>query len=282
MSWLGSRPWVNAGLVLAYLLFILFMHDFFVSLSVQTMFRISLERYDLVVGLIALLAGSALLFFLGRMWIKIPEQTGLKFMLLLTTLLLIGIHSQVLFVMNAEIIHSLQFGLLACLLFPLIRNFGLTIFLTTIFGYLDEFVQYQILYPDWETYFDFNDTVMDQLGAGLALILLFSAGVRRAEVRPWREYLRNPVILVGSMLILVLLILYQFSFIVAWAGQAEMHTLFMLNEAEGPDGFWQCFEYSGERYHVLKPAEGIGMNLFLIGLYSLMDLRKWKRFGKGR
>ena len=76
-----------------------------------------------------------------------------------------------LFAVNSEAIHFVQYGILALLLIPLVRRCGETIVLVTLLGILDEAYQYWVLHGDWGVYYDFNDVVLNLLGAAMGVLV---------------------------------------------------------------------------------------------------------------
>lgn len=79
-----------------------------------------------------------------------------------------------LIIVNIEIIHFIQYAFLAILLFPLSKKFFATIVLVTFLGAIDEAYQYYFLSPDRTNYYDFNDVILNLLGAAMGMIFLRS------------------------------------------------------------------------------------------------------------
>jgi len=81
-----------------------------------------------------------------------------------------------LIVNNIERIHYPQYAMLALLLGLSLRNEMLIFFVTTFAGFVDEFLQF-VMDPMKSNYFDFNDIVLNILGAAAGVVLLM--GLRR-------------------------------------------------------------------------------------------------------
>ena len=81
-----------------------------------------------------------------------------------------------LIVNNIERIHYPQYAMLALLLGLSLRNEMLIFFVTTFAGFVDEFLQF-VMDPMKSNYFDFNDIVLNILGAAAGVVLLM--GLRK-------------------------------------------------------------------------------------------------------
>ena len=148
IHWLSERKSLNYVLVILYVIVLLSLHDTFVNLSVWIMQKLTLDRYDRVILVIAFLSLGMLGYLFFKNWRLIRQHSSLKMVLLLGSILFLVLHLNSLLVLNIELIHALQFGLLALLIFPLSRSFAITLCMATMIGYVDEYYQYQYLYPN--------------------------------------------------------------------------------------------------------------------------------------
>lgn len=272
-DWLHERPLLNWGLAIGYFIFILFMHDPLVNLSVWLMNGLTLSVYEVVViSAVLLVLGTASFFFIRNL-VRRREQVMGQVIVLLLILIALVAHRKVLLVLNIELIHFFQFGLFTLIVFPLTRKFSPTMLIVTIFAYLDELFQYQWLYPERENYFDFNDVITDQLGMAMALLFLWNAAVPRIALLPWKQWFRSPWLLLFAGLLLGIVVLMASSLVVTYAGHAAPHTWLLLNEAQAPMSFWEPFYDSGIYYHVLRPREGFPIHLLLLGLVLLWEIK---------
>ena len=254
LNWLKQHKAVNLSLVFIYGISLIFLHNFFVGLSYNTMNSLSLPVYNKVVLILSICGGVAVLASLLYMLYKTTENRRWKLFFLLATSLLIALHYKFLFEMNIEVVHVLEFTLLSVLLFPLLGSFGASVAFTLPFIFVNEWYQYVVLYPGYIQYFEFNDIVIDLLGCGMAMIVLWIAGVKPGE---------NPVpllkqpslisLLVINLLFVVLLATCVFAFYPADKCSA---TFLLLNQLPNPHLFWQTHVY-GAVYHVMKPVEGL-------------------------
>lgn len=271
MNWLSAHKILNLGIVVAFIAMIIWLHDAFVQLSVKIMWAISYTNYDIWVAVIFLLITLGLAFFYYRAIRRNNSHIGLRITLLLLTLALIIAHSRIMFLFNIEVIHSIQFGLLAFLVFPLVRSNWQTLFIVTLVGYFDEWYQYMKLYPTITDYFDFNDVVMDQLGAAAVLVFLYNSGVSSNRIATWKSLFQTPRVWIGIGLVILVGILMTSGLIVGYAGEKMKHTVLVLNKSEAYEGFWHHVSMYARSYHILSPLEGFAANLLLIFGFGLLD-----------
>src|SRR6185503_8176167 len=154
---------------------------------------LSRARYDLIIGVVMLAALTLFVFHFFKNMKAIKHAEDIKMLYGLLFMGLVTIHIRMNFVMNIEVIHTVQFGIVALLIFPLTRSFGATLYYTVLLGFVDEWYQHAILYPEKSDYFDFNDVVLDQLGASIALIYLYSTGAEADKERS--KWYKSPVLI---------------------------------------------------------------------------------------
>jgi hypothetical protein len=254
MLWLQQHRVFNAVVVLAYIGFVLFAHEAFVALSVRAMNALSLPVYNRVVALVVALAPLVLGLLVFRMLkqpIK-PERKGVYY--LLAVLAGLVIHFFVFTEMNIEFIHALEFGVLAVLIYPLVGRFGAAIVCTLPVMLADEWYQYQVLF-DYVEYFDFNDILVDLLGAGLFLSMLRVAGVG-SNAQPTLLQKRWEVYMLLFMAALTVVLLST-NALVCYPIDATDATWLVLNAIRTEYGFWRVHPLIGSSYHVLEPVAGM-------------------------
>jgi hypothetical protein len=141
-----------------------------------------------------------------------------------------------LLVSNVELIHFPQFALLAGLLLAAGLGAEATWLLATAAGIADEAYQYLVLYSGVPNiYLDFNDMVLNSLGAAYAVCLFAAAGGRSAPARDvtpsW--WPTTAVLALAGLLI-----------VAVWIDPPRL------------DSFWKRAA-TGRSYHVLSLAEGV-------------------------
>ena len=275
IDWLRSHRIINLLFALAYFLFILFMHDPLVHLSLWVEKNLSLPVYNSVVAAIFILILFILLFFLQKKLRLKNENRKLQLFYLSITIAFIIIHSRFMFDSNIEVIHSFEFTFLAFLLFAFTKRFSAAIFFTLPFMIVDEWYQYIILYPQQNDYFDLNDILMDTYGCGLAMTVLFILGLKGSETIAafWK---RSEFI---SLLVLTtaILIAAKLCLIVPYTNETCSNTLLVINEGVTYEPFWRLHPAHNIWFHVMKPLEGLlaifTLHFFYFGLDSFRKNR---------
>lgn len=268
IEWLKNHKFINLVLVLLYVAFVVFAHDAFVQLSIFALERLSLPIYNAIVAVI----GVIVLLFLALSVYRASKQnveldkSGLPF--LAVTLAALIIHFFVFTEMNIEFIHAAEFGILGFLLYPLLERYNAVSIIALPILCLDEWYQYQVLYPGYVEYFDFNDLQMDLLGIGLVLSLLKTFNFSlpdsgKLSAKPALVVLFGYAVLAVSMVTTGVIALYP--------DQASESTWLVLNQISEPYGFWRLHPDTSAYYHVLEPVVGSLVVLGWCVFYSFMD-----------
>jgi hypothetical protein len=232
--------------------------------------NLSLSVYNAVVAVVFLSLVAALVFFLQKKLRQQSEDRNLHLVYFSITITAIIIHSRFMFDSNIEVIHSLEFTLLALLIFPLTRRFGGTISFVLPFMLFDEWFQYTVLYPQWLDYFDLNDILMDTYGCAMTMIVLMILGVKgNTNVK---VFWKRPEFILLISLIVVILIAAKLCFIAAYANEACGNTLLIMNKGMVAEPFFRFHPTHLVWFHVMKPVEGfiaiMLLHLFYFGLDS--------------
>jgi len=264
VKWQTENRIINLVLVIGYVVFLVFAHEWFVNLSVEVMNNLSLDVYNkLVAGIAAFVLAAilGLVFWAIRSKIKV-QRSGILF----TISVLAGLvfHFFVFTEMNIEFIHSMEFGLLAALIYPLVGRFGAAAIYAFPIMLIDEWYQYQVLF-DWVEYFDFNDILLDLLGAGLFLSILKIFNHDSSGSKP---ILQRPELYVLAFFSLAIAVLLMTSVIVPYAEDASSNTWLILNDIQEPYGLWREHPLIGSTYHVLEPINGL-ITVFAVCLFYL-------------
>jgi VanZ family protein len=269
IQWLGRNKLVAVLLGIAVYFSIVTFHDEITDLAIWMRNAIGRDKYNefLAYGFLVLL----LIFILLTCYHALRgRQRYLKLALSAVLTALMVLSFRFLMVYNIEAIHFAEYMLLAIILLPVIRSYGETVFWITILGALDELFQYIFLVPTFE-YFDFNDIILNLLGAGAGAVLVFVFNDNAIEVRPFYWH-KSPALLTGLGLLAIFFILFL-------SGRMTMNPLdtpgsenwFSLNRESLPDGFWKE-AYPGRRFHILRPFEGILLMYLLFAGFWLLDL----------
>lgn len=268
INWLHNHKWINLMLVVLYVVFVVFAHDAFVQLSIVAMESLSLPVYNAVVAIIALVLLLSLVFVVVRAYSSkmTINKSGIPFL----AVVLVGliVHFFVFTEMNIEFIHAAEFGLLGFLLYPLLGRFGAVGIVALPILCLDEWYQYQVLYPGYVEYFDFNDLQLDLLGIGLVLSLIKTFDV---SLNNSRAILIRPETFTLLLYILVASGLIRFGILATYPESATENTWLVLNQISEPYGFWRLHPDNLTTYHVLEPIMGSVVVFSWCAFYLLMD-----------
>ena len=279
IAWFSRRKVLTVILASAYLAIVILLHNEVSGFSDWLVSKISFRVYN---DLIFWISMVMLVIFEGFLLIRILEggQRFLKIIYWIFTTFLVVISYQMLIVFNVEVIHFPQYALLAFPIFALLRHFGGTVFWVTLSGAIDEAIQYFVLHP--ETCFDFNDIILNSIGAGIGLVLICVLWTPRSEPptlheKPSGKLNRYLIIAITAWILLGGILLYAMG-ILRFSPEANSpNVLIVLSSQPPPTQFW-LNPSRGKPYHQSHPIEGIFFSAFLIGCYSLMDygLKKHK------
>ena len=171
MTWLMANKRKTFFLTLIYFLLVILPHEW-VGEKISALFSThSRASYDLIIMSVFLF----LLLFVGlAFWKRLSkhEERNKLFFWLSLTIIFILIANKFLLVVNIEFVHYLQYAIGAILLFAMIGNYFVVLFVAFLISLFDEGYQYFYLTPDNTDYFDFNDIIIDFLGAAFGLLLL--------------------------------------------------------------------------------------------------------------
>jgi VanZ family protein len=209
--------------------------------------------------------------------IRNGNRRALKITYWLFTAFLVGASYEILIVFNVESIHFPQYAVLALLVFPLVMRYGDTVFWCTLLGALDEGYQYFVLYRDNnEVYFDFNDILLNLVGAGIGVLILFTLADDRskrstAHTHSSLNRSRSPVIVTTAFL-------FAAGFFFSMTGHLQLYPeagasgtpFILMSRKPAATSFW-TEPKRGKAFHILTPLEGIISAAALIGCYASMD-----------
>lgn len=227
----------------------------------------SLLVYNVLVRNFSLAIGALVLGFCS--WkVFLNKRFDLLFFLFILLALLV-LHWLFLFEMNIEIIHALEFGLLALLLYGATCNAGAAVILCLPFMLIDEWVQYSLLYGNYNKYYEFNDLVLDILGAGLAILVLkIIEKERKTVLLPFWKRNEYRVLFV---LLIFFCVLVLSGVLAAHQSQVNTYTIFTLSRIDAPELFWQTHAFTGAKYHILAPLPGAFIMFVLCVLLGCID-----------
>lgn len=283
VGFLSRRPAVSAALATAFFVGTMLAHDRVQSAVYRFAHWIGrgadepLARWNAFVTAVGaplmLLCAAAI----GLAVWRHPCRTPLAAAWALILLLVVASYNA-LFVMNSELVHFPQFAMLAMLLFQIIGRFGETMFWCGLLGAIDEGYQYWWLSRAKAIYYDFNDVVLNMLGAGLGLLLLLtfaprgvathSRGARATGV----SRARPSTVAVVTALALVLAVIAGAA--TGTLRESQPHdngrSAIVLRRCGTSPSFWVRTTWD-KTFHELSPLEGTSAAVMLIVLFAAFD-----------
>jgi hypothetical protein len=268
IRFLHEKPLFTISLLIIYTLSILFLHDTMVNLSVKIMNSMGLSSYNLFITIIsssvALVAGSVLTWLI----IKNPSLRKLKISALIAILMALLIHYIFLLEMNVEIIHALAYGGLAFLAYALTKRYGAALVFIVPVMLIDEWYQYKILYPHYVEYWELNDVLLDMLGAGFVLIILFIA---EAPHNKSKKITVRPEFWLGLSMIFFFSVAVTFCLFATHETTACHHTIFVMSKIANPEVTWHIHGFTQKKYYILSPEQSIILMTLVSFAFMALD-----------
>lgn len=253
LVWLSQHRVIHALISIIFFSLVVLPHEWVGKWIYATFFPGDIDLYNQYF-LTAALIGS--IIFVAPLGINlIRQKTGrpLTMGYLTLTLALMVLAYFTIFVLATELIHFPQYALMAILLFPLSWRYGDTLFWATLLGVLDEAYQYFYLAPQRTEYFDFNDVVINFLGAAFGLVFLrsFSAQFPTPAPKRWQS---DPVLWACMVLSLAGVVAISAGWLVVYPREGLPESAILLVK-KIPETFWSDFHHI--RFHIILPREGL-------------------------
>jgi glycopeptide antibiotics resistance protein len=280
MYYFLARNKVQATLlVTAYFLALVYFHDAATVAADWLKYQLTLKYYNLTF----FIAGLAISLFTSYILLKKVKKNNdrrIFFYLFLITVAAMLVAVLTMTVVDMEAIHFIQYGLLSALILPITRRYESAFIYATVLGIIDEVYQYFILNPDF-SYFDFNDIILNMLGAGAGLLILAVNIHPQVKMQPWKWYTSPAFWFIIAILAIALF--FSLNMSLSFFPRAEAGaggSLFSLYRKSLPDEFW-TFLYGNRYYHILRPWEAISIMILLSVFYSLPDYLYRRAVSKG-
>ena len=267
--------WISGSL---YFVSTVIFHKPVARLSLKIEQQTTYAAYNRGWGLFAL---AALTLVLVAVVFKIMkgEDRIFKLFFLALTFGLIGITHWAVLAVNLEYIHVMQFSLLVFPLLALTRRFGETVFWISLLGAIDELYQYYVVWWPHQSYYDFNDVILDIAGGAFMVFLIYlwlKRGTLFPDGRfPKIRWLRSASVFAAAGIIMVALLAHAagvLSFYPEAEGTPENQAAILLSRDPPAPHFWSVFE-KGKTYHIVGAGEWMALLLACTGVYSLLDWR---------
>ncbi|MCP4590380.1 MAG: hypothetical protein GY842_06535 [bacterium] len=276
LTWLGNRRWLAVVLVGVFYIPAMTLHDVGNDLAYQIQGERATSHWNLIVASFCVAVFVCVGVLLVLHLKDHPRRADAVLFGVMTTGLAVAAH-RLLFMINTESMHYAQYAILAVLLFPLTWRFGETVLLATLLGMVDEGYQYFHLHGDWGTYYDFNDTILNLIGAGFGVVMVHALvgramGGPRLSGYSANRMLRAPVFVV-SIGALVVGILSYFVGLLWVCPTAETPSWAVVLRRGGPSPDFWIHTAWGKSYHEVQPLEGTVALVLLAAVYYALDYR---------
>jgi hypothetical protein len=277
IEWLSSKKMLNIILIILYSLAILFLHDPIVKITLQIKDRLTLPVFNYIVGVASITVFIIFLAVLFNELLKNKTDRTLKLFFLITTSGVVVLHTQIMFEMSIEIIHSLEYSILAFLIFPAFKRYGAAVIFSLPVMLIDEWMQYEIMYKSYVEYFELNDVLMDVLGCGFMMLIIWIFGAKSENFK--HPFWKNAEIVFLALISITITVLILTCIVSLYPDTACNHTWLVLNRLKNPDSFWQIHPVHGSTYHVLQPVKGLVIILIACIFFSSIDIFKSSSHG---
>ena len=262
INWLSTHKTANVILLCVYYLLVVLPHEWVGEMTVQIFGGLTRDHYNLLIAGIAILCLLAYGYIVLRNISRGDDRLQQYFYLAATVCFaVLSIH--MLFVINIEVVHFVQYGVFAILCFPLVKNYICTLIWATLAGVLDEAYQYFYLALFRTEYYDFNDVVSNLIGAAFGLILLRSYGVKSKYITV-SDFFRTKVFWV-----IIVLAVTTVGFLLSDhldlypSGEGEARYLVV---RKIPESFWSVV-HPNVTFHIMLPFEGLIITILLWVFY---------------
>jgi hypothetical protein len=267
--------WVFGSL---YFISTVIFHKPVAKLSLRIERQVTYASYNRGWGLFALTALTLVL--VAVLFRILKHEDGLfNLLFLAVTFGLIGITHWAVLAVNLEYIHVIQFSLLVFPLLALTRRLGETIFWIGLLGAVDELYQYYVVWWPHQSYYDFNDVILDIAG-GAFMVFIIYLWLKKGTLSPQGylpkiRWLRSPSVLAAAGILVFALLAHAaglLSYYPEIERSSDSQAAILLSRDPPAPQFWSVFE-KGKTYHIVGAGEWMALLLLCTGLYSLLDLR---------
>ena len=269
IQWFREHRVLTVAAAGLYFVAVVLLHEQASKISIWLQGRLSLRLYDTLISALGVVTAIALAPFVVAS-MRRGDRRGLKAFYWGFTALLIVATYNTLLVANLESIHFPQYALLAVPVFALTASLGTTVLAVTLLGAIDEAYQFFVL-KNW-TYLDFNDIVLNLVGAGIGalLVLTFSTQWPSARSRPLWRLVRSPLSLATLLVVAAGVVLDLLGLLKLYPGPDAAGAWIVLGKVAPSNTFWIRLPW-GRTYHVLTPIEGLVLVALSTICYAFMD-----------
>jgi len=171
----------------------------------------------------------------------------------------------ILFVLNIEAVHFIQYAIFAMLCFKVTKNLYRTLLISTLAGFFDELYQYQILNPHTSDYFDFNDVVVDLVGIGFGLLIIKTLSWDKINYKKIKNWFSLPELWILISLVLIFFVGKMSGNISVLQNYDDPTPFTLIKDLS--ENFWTVKNAPYAKFHILLPMEGLTLIILLWILY---------------
>jgi len=255
-------------LLLSYYFLVVFPHEI-VGKQVAAVFsEFGRNQYNLIILFLFCTLASITGFYLVRKIIRDDRIFIMSYVLI--TLIIIVLSFKILLVFNVEAIHFIQYAIFAMICFKLNRSFLQTMIWSSLAGAFDELYQYLYLAPLRTEYYDFNDVIINTIGAGIGLIFIRASNNSSLHFN-WRQARSSLIFKILLALIGIIVLGFATGYISNFYSDQAVFVL-----QKNPDiEFWHTaympkYKFS-VKFHVVKPIEGLVITILIIIFYGFLQ-----------
>lgn len=277
VAWLERHALICGLFAIGYLVAVTLLHDLMQQPAYWAQGQLSHRSWNRLVTLVS--APILVVFCIGVVWsLRRHPHPGTVVVYVAITVLLAIASFRTLLVMNIEVIHFPQYAILVCLLFPLRFRYGETVVWATLGALIDEGYQYFYLYADRRIHFDFNDIILNTIGAGFGVVLLLTAlparppGHRMSGSAHFARFVVSPACVATWAALLGCGVLYGLGRLRLLPLPAGSDAWAIVLRRGGPSSaFWTHTDW-GKTYHDVQPLEWLLITAVLVGIYFALDV----------
>ena len=275
IHWLSTRRTRAAVFAAGYFVVLTLSHDLMQRPAYWAQGRLSHRSWNALVAAVGIPLLIAFCVWLTRALQHHPlRRVAASYLAATVAVAVLSFHT--LLVMNIEVVHFPHYAILAVLLYPITRRHTDTIILAIIAGLIDEGYQYLYLYADRGIHFDFNDVILDTIGAGFGQVLVMvfahrTPSDRREDSVTLGTLARSPVCVTAAALLTA-------GVLATWAGwirvlrdEATPSWAVILRRGGPSTMYWTPTDW-GKTYHEVGPIEWLMAVTVLAALYASLDL----------
>ncbi len=268
-----SKPLTVLIIAVIYFFIVVSTHEIVGEIVVAVFRNSSRAFYQTTVLMLGILFILFYIFYLVRK-AYIVQHRNLIYWQLFTTLLLAMASFHLLIIHNIEIIHFLQYAIMALLLFPITKTLIGSIYWASLLGMIDEGYQYFILAPEKNMYFDFNDIILNTIGAAFGALFIF-VHLKKIRNPIAAKWYKSDILMSLAFISLIVGLLFSVSIVQIYPNNEINNSIVLVKKME--PGFWSYIKHLNVKYHIVRPVEGTLITLLLFLLFGWFNYLAFKK-----